>query len=292
MIEVKGLSHSFGGKEVLKDISLEIKEGTVTGLVGVNGAGKSTLLRLIAGVYEPQKGTIFVDGEKRDPDKNGEKIFFLPDDPFYTLGANGNRLLSLYKTFYPAFDCSLFQNEAEKAGLNLKTPLRSMSKGIRRQMFALIALAARPKYLLLDEAFDGLDVKARHSFILALGESVEKNGTAVLVASHSLRELEDFCDGYLLIDGGKIASRGALDEKLAQLCRFTLAYDREIGKELFFGLPVLHYKQEGRFVRLLLQGDAETIGQALEKTSPVVMERQRVDFEDLFIASTSGRKGL
>lgn len=290
MIEVKNLSKKFGRKAVLSNVELTLKEGTVTGLVGVNGAGKSTLLRLIAGVLQPDKGRILVDGEPRDADKNGAKIFFLPDDPYYGSDTTVKGLFSLYSVFYPQLVWKDFAEEATASGLDLKKPLRSYSKGMRRQLFALLALDLRPRYLLLDEAFDGLDLIARRQFIRRIGELVDKEGTAVLVASHSLRELEDFCDSYLLIDGGRIASQGALDEKLAELCRFSLAYDRDIDASLFEGLPILHYAQEGRFVRLLLKGEVEETENALRATGPVVLERQEVGFEDLFLGTSEGGK--
>lgn len=288
MIEVKNLTKKFGKTEVLSDVSLTLNEGGVMGLVGVNGAGKSTLLRVISGVYTPDGGCVTVDGEPRDPDKNGNKIFFLPDDPYYDYSTNAMKLFDLYKVFYPRIDREAYVKAVSDAGLDPKKPLRACSKGMRRQLFALLALQARPKYLLLDEAFDGLDVRARAQFVRGLGELADREGTAVLVASHSLRELSDFCDSYVLIDGGRIVSEGALDEQLEKLCRFSLAYDHEIGRALFAGLPVVHFAQEGRFVRLLLKGNADDMEKLLEKTSPAVMERREVRFEDLFIGETEG----
>lgn len=288
MIEVKNLSKRFGNKTVLDGVSLTLPEGSVTGLVGVNGAGKSTLLRLIAGVYAPDAGAVLVDGEARDPDKNGGKIFFLPDDPYYDLATNAKKLFHLYKVFYPGILWASFEKELTEAGLDVKMPLRACSKGMRRQIFAQLALEVRPKYLLLDEAFDGLDVRARAQFVRRLGQLTQESGTAVLVASHSLRELSDFCDSYVLIDKGKIVSGGALDEQLEKLCRFSLAYDHEIDRALFADLPVVHFAQEGRFVRLLLKGNADDMEKLLEKTSPAVMERREVRFEDLFIGETEG----
>ena len=84
MIEVKNLTHFLGGKKILDQVNLTLREGSVMGLVGINGAGKTTLLRLISGVYKPSDGEIFIDGAKMTEEARAE-LFFLPDDPYYTL---------------------------------------------------------------------------------------------------------------------------------------------------------------------------------------------------------------
>jgi dipeptidyl-peptidase-4 len=91
-------------------------------------------------------------------------------------------------------DRFVFEKYMDEFGLDEKKPIRNFSKGMRRQLFIALALAVKPKYLLLDEAFDGLDPLARLSFKKAINEAVEENGTSVIISSHSLRELEDFCD--------------------------------------------------------------------------------------------------
>ena len=90
MIEIKKVSHFFDKKQVLKDVDLIVNEGTVMGLVGINGAGKSTLLRIISGVYTPTQGEVFIDGITVEDEKAREDLFFLPDDPYYTLNTTGN----------------------------------------------------------------------------------------------------------------------------------------------------------------------------------------------------------
>ena len=92
MIEVKDLSFGFGKKKVLDRVDLTVAEGSVTGLVGINGAGKSTLLRLISGVYTAKQGEILCDGERVSEESAKGKIFFLPDDPYFTLYTTGRNL--------------------------------------------------------------------------------------------------------------------------------------------------------------------------------------------------------
>ena len=98
MIEIKDLCKSFGDKQVLLDLNLNIEDGKVMGLVGINGAGKSTLLRTLCGVYKADSGSITVDGEKSYENPNIKKdFFFLPDDPYYDLNSTPASILKLYK---------------------------------------------------------------------------------------------------------------------------------------------------------------------------------------------------
>lgn len=289
MIEIKGVCHSLGGKKILNDINLTLAEGSVMGLVGINGAGKTTLLRLISGVYTADEGEIIIDGESIGNESAREKLFFLPDDPYFTSHTTGKSLFDMYKVFYPAIDRGVFLRRMKGFGLDEKKPIRNFSKGMRRQLFIALALAVKPKYLLLDEAFDGLDPLARLSFKKAINEAVEECGTSVIISSHSLRELEDFCDSYALIDKTTVSSSGDIAERVNSFCKFQLAFLEEFEESIFDGLPVVAIEKSGRFVRIVLKGDATRMKGALEALSPIIVEEMAMDFEEMFIHEVEER---
>ena len=288
MIEVKNLTHSLGGRKILSNVNLTLQDGSVMGLVGINGAGKSTLLRLISGVYQPDEGEIMMDGVKMT-DKERETLFFLPDDPYFTAHTTGNSLFEMYRVFYPHMGREIFEEYMREFGLDEKKPIRNFSKGMRRQLYIALALSVRPKYLLLDEAFDGLDPLARLAFKRAVNRAVEENGTAVLISSHSLRELEDFCDSYALIDNMTVASSGDISERVSRYCKFQLAFLEELRDSAFDHLPVVSMERTGRFVRIVLEGREEEMQEALLKLSPAVLEQMPMDFEEMFIREVEGR---
>lgn len=289
MIEIKNINHSLGGKEVLKDVNLTVKDGSVMGLVGINGAGKSTLLRIVSGVYKPCGGEVLVDGGNVQEEKTREKIFFLPDDPYFTMYTTGYGLFEMYKVFFPGIDMLKFEEYLKAYSIDPKKPIRNFSKGMRRQLFIALALAVKPKYLLLDEAFDGLDPLSRLTFKKAINEAVEENGTTVIISSHSLRELEDFCDCYALIDNKTVASSGDIAESVNRLCKFQLAFTEEAGEEIFSHLPVVSLEKSGRFFRVILEGDAAEMAGELAKLCPAVMDEMPVDFEEMFISEVDKR---
>ncbi len=291
MIEIKSMTHYLGEKRILDNVNLTIEEGNVMGLVGINGAGKTTLLRLLAGVYFPTEGEILCDGEPVSRESAGQKIFFLPDDPYYTVHTTGRSLYEMYEVFYPNMDRAVFLKYMEEFGLDEKKPIRNFSKGMRRQLYVALALSVRPKYLLLDEAFDGLDPLARLAFKKAVNRAVEEDGTGVVISSHSLRELEDFCESYALIDHMTVASSGDISERVDRYCKFQLAFREEIDKTAFAGLPVVSLEKTGRFVRIVLEGREEEMREALLRLEPAVLEQMGMDFEEMFIHEVENRDG-
>ena len=290
MIEIRNLSYSYGEKNVLNNVNITLNEGSVMGLVGINGAGKTTLLRLISGVYRPGEREVLIDGVDNNDETTRESLFFLPDDPYFTSHTTGRSLFEMYRVFYPNIDNDVFAHHMNVFKLDEKKPIRNFSKGMRRQLFVALALAVRPKYLLLDEAFDGLDPLARLAFKKAVNEAVEETGMAVLISSHSLRELEDFCDSYALIDNTTVSSSGDIAERVNSFCKFQLAFADERSEEIFNNLPVVAIEKSGRFFRVVLRGDSRVMLEGLEALSPLIVEQMEMDFEEMFIHEVEQRR--
>ena len=289
MIEINNLSHSLGNKTVLKDINLEIADNTILGIVGINGAGKSTLLRLMAGVYLPDSGSISYDGSSPSDAETRKDIFFLPDDPYYTAFMTPKDLLDFYKCFHPSIDAETYAKLLGEYKIDKSGKLRNFSKGMRWQVFIALAFAVKPKYLLLDESFDGLDPLSRKIFKDAIIELVEEGRTTVLIASHSLRELEDFCDRFILIDSNVIKSQGDIAEHVGRLCKFELAFTETVKEEAFAGLPIVSLTVKNRFVQIVLEGESGEMRKKLDALKPVVIDEMPLDFEEAFISDV--RKG-
>ena len=291
MIKVRGLTHAFGKKTVLYNINLDVPDGTILGIVGINGAGKSTFLRLLCGVYAIECGDVTFDGRSPSDAMTRKDIFYLPDDPYYTSSTTPNKLFESYKVFYPNIDRGIFEELISKYSINPKGFVKNFSKGMKRQMFIALALAVKPKYLLLDEAFDGLDPLSRKIFKEAIISLVEEENSTVLISSHSLRELEDFCDRFVLIDATVIKSEGGISEHVNKLCKFELAFFEPITDEAFSSLPVVSIENNGRFVRVVLEGNSEEMKAKLLLLSPAVIEEMKLDFEEVFIHDVEKKEG-
>lgn len=289
MIKIQELTKAFGSNVVLKNLNLTIPDGTIFGLVGINGAGKSTLLRLLAGVYQVDQGSITYDDhpiyDEEDVKKN---IFFLPEDPYYSVNTTGDKLLALYKTFYEVDEASFYQM-IHQFKLDPTLPLRKFSKGMRRQMFIALAMACKPKVLLLDEAFDGLDPLARLAFKRNLITLSEENKTSVVISSHSLRELEDICDSYGLIDHQTISSSGEIATEIEKVHKIQVAFSEEHTASDFKNLEILHFEATGRIIRLVIRGSLEDIKSEINTMNPLLIDEIPIDFEELFMVEVESK---
>ena len=286
MIRINNLSHKLGGTRVLDNVNLTVPDGTIMGLVGINGAGKSTLLRLLSGVYLPDEGSIDFDGASPSSEETRRDVFFLPDDPYFTHQTTIKSMLALYKAMY-SVDEERYKRLISLFGLDEKKPLRNFSKGMRRQAYIAIALAIRPKYLFLDEAFDGLDPLARQKVKEELAAMADEDNATVIISSHSLRELEDFCDKYTVIDRLTVSSSGDISDRVEQYCKFMLAFADGFSEDMLRDLPVVSMTASGKFVRAVFEGDRNEIEQKLLALSPTVIEEMNVDFEEVFISEVS-----
>ncbi len=289
MIEIMHVTKGYEkGKQVLKDVTVKIEDGSVFGLVGINGAGKSTLLRILSGVMRADSGNVWVDGEDVYENEGiKSRMFFLPDDPYYAQNVTAEGLADLYRATH-VFDNEIFHEYLTKFALDGKKPIRNFSKGMKRQVFVSLALAMKPKYLLLDEAFDGLDPLARLVLKKALVELVETQGTSVIISSHSLRELEDLCDSYGILDHGEITCSGGLGEDVQTVHKFQAAFDTSVSPAML-GFDCMSFSQVGKVARIVARGDKEEILQKIHALQPIFVEEIEVDFEEFFIGEVEAR---
>lgn len=288
MLEIKNVTKAFKDKSVLDDVSLNIDHGSIFGLVGVNGAGKSTLLRSVAGIYSLDDGLVLFEGLDTHIDVEIRKrIFLVSDDPYYPYGSSIKSLKMFYKSFYD-FDEEVYQKYLNLFKLSETDNISNFSKGMKRQALLLIALACKPELLLLDEAFDGLDPIVRVHIKNALSDLIEDNNSLIIISSHNLKELEDICDSYGILENGHIETYGDLLESKANINKYQLAFKEEVDIEMFKGFDVLYKNMEGRIVTLVIKGNREDVSKKLEALNPLILDVLNVNFEELFIYEHTG----
>ena len=191
MIQVNNLIKTFDGFKALDGVNMNVKRGSVYGLVGPNGAGKSTLIRHITGVMRPDAGEVFVDGENVYENSSVKsKMAYIPDDMFYFVQSDTIEMMKYYKGMYRNFDEKMFYRLQEFfPAIDVKRNIRKLSKGMQKQVAFWLSLCCRPKLIVLDEPVDGLDPVMRRQVWTFLLDDVTENGTTVMVSSHNLREL-------------------------------------------------------------------------------------------------------
>ena len=284
MIFAKNLVKRFDEKEALKNISLQIAEGSVYGLVGSNGSGKSTLLRLISGVYMADEGKVGIDGENtfNNPVLKSQ-IAFLGDTPYFLPQSDLKEMAALYSNMYPSFDYEIYNHLLTVFPLDQKARLSTFSKGMQRQAALILSLSTKPKYILLDEAFDGLDVVMRRVLANIIMESVEKYGMTAVIASHNLLELENVCDHIAVVHEGKIISKGDVDGIKGNIHKIQAAFSNMPELSVFDELDVMKLERTGSLISLIVRGDEEKIMQFINRLSPIYCEAIEPTLEEVFV---------
>ena len=288
MIELKNVDKTLGGVHAVDHVSGTIREGMVFGLIGSNGAGKSTLLRMISGVIRPDDGTVLCDGAPvfENPEAKAQ-ICFLPDTPYFFPNADIRQMRDYYAMIYPAFNRKQFDTLADRFRLDPKRSIHAFSKGMKKQVSILLGLCAGTKYLLCDETFDGLDPVVRQAVkSLFAAELVNRDFTPV-IASHNLRELEDFCDSIGLLHQGKLLLTEDIDQIRSKICKLQCVIQNPLREqELLRSLHVLKSERTGSVLTLTVRGERSEVMRIADAQEPLFIEVLPLTLEEIFISET------
>ena len=291
MIEATDLTERFNDVVALDRLSCQIPSGAIYGLVGSNGAGKSTLLRLVAGVYQPDSGTLTIDGEPvyENPQRKAD-LAFISDELYFLPQSNLKRMSELYASAFADFSRTRFTELVAGFQLDPKKRIGTFSKGMRRQAALLLALSRRPRYLLIDEIFDGLDPVMRNIVRKQIYADVCDRQATAIVSSHSLRELEDTCDRLALLHQGRIIFESEMDDLHTGLCKLQLVFDDDrsgaVEQQLRnAGLKLVKVSRLGKIVTIILdlapEGASERVNAALDP-KPLLLEELPLTLEEVF----------
>lgn len=284
MIKVNNIVKSFDDYTAVDEISLCVENSSIYGLVGYNGAGKTTLLKVIAGVYFQDSGTVELDGiDINEHPEQKAKMFYVPDDLYFGLSATMNSMAKFYSKYYPDFSFEAFKKLTALFGLDPKKRISGFSKGMQRQAEIVLGLSCRPKVLLLDESFDGLDPAKRNLVKKLLLDYMAEKECSVIISSHNLHELADMCDHIALINGQKIAMNCAVDDMNGSRCKFRLAFADDISQEAFSGIEYKNYSADGRIITFTVSKNLDEAEKIISSLNPIFVERFPLSLEEIFL---------
>lgn len=293
MIELKNATKNFDSYTALEHAELTIEKGTAFGLLGSNGAGKSTILRLLSGIYKPDEGDVFIDGEKvYDNVSIKEKVFFINDETVQFGSFTLKELKNYYKSYYRNFSDETFEELRKRINLPLNKKINKFSKGMKRQAIVIIGLACKTDYLLLDEAFDGLDPTMRIIVKKMLVDAMLDRQLTTVISSHNLREINEVCDSAALLHNGKIIFARDLDSMTSSIHKIQavfnpdkdgnpVEYTREQLAES--GLEILHFERSQSIYYIIAKGDADTLKAYFAPKNPMLFEIVPLTLEEIFI---------
>lgn len=284
MIQIENVTKRFGDILALDQVS----DNCIFGLVGTNGAGKSTMLRVVAGVLRPEEGRVIVDDrEVWENPQAKEKICFIPDTAWFFPNATANMMRDYYKIIYPSLDTARFDDLLQKFDLDPKRKLATFSKGMKKQVSVLLGICANTEYLLCDETFDGLDPVMRQTVKSLFAAEILNRKFTPVIASHSLREIEDICDHVGLLHKGGILFAKDLDEMKLGIHKIQCVVpDETLEKELLSNLEVLQQEKRGSLLTVIVRGNYEEIQNRIQEAQPLFSEILPLTLEEIFISET------
>jgi ABC-2 type transport system ATP-binding protein len=201
VLKVRNISRRFGTTFALNDVTFDVPQGEIIGLIGPNGAGKTTLLEILSGLLPADSGTV----------RGREDMFYLPEAVTPYPERRAGEVLCLFAKLFGRQRALEPAIGALSLSAVLPTPVRKLSKGYRRRLLLAIGMLAPQPLLVIDEPFDGLDLKQTRE-VMQLLRGLAREGRTLLLSIHQLTDAERLCDRYVLLSGGRVRGEGSLDE--------------------------------------------------------------------------------
>lgn len=284
MIKIENVTKKFDDFTALDNFSLEIRKGSAYGLLGTNGAGKSTLLRLITGVYKADSGKITIeDSPVYDNVAVKQRILLISDETAQFNHMTLTQMRRFYKTFYPKFSDETFDRLHGILGLPMEKKLSAFSKGMKRQAAVICGIASSPDYLFLDEAFDGLDPTMRIAVKKMIIDAMCESDMTVVLSSHNLNEIEEFCDTVGLLNDGKLVFNRELDVLKGIVHKLQCSFEEPPTAKDLPQLDVLLIEQKNGLTNIIIRGDADESMKVIQSKNPKFCDLIPLSLEEIFI---------
>lgn len=284
MIEVDGVSKKYQNIEALDMVSLWVNKGSIYGLVGSNGAGKTTLLKILAGIYRPDTGQVKIDGEAvfENNQVKADSVF-IPDHLYYFPYFSIEEMADFYRRIYPRWDQQRYLKLSSVFNIKVKRRIRTLSKGIQRQVAFWLGLSLLPDVMILDEPLDGLDPVMRQKVKNLIIQDVADRRMTVVISSHNLRDLEGICDYIGILHQGKMLMQKELDELKADLHKIQVAFTDGVPEPLLQELQTVYCESRGSVLIMVVRGPYEQTMQRIRAYNPAILDVLPLTLEEIFI---------
>lgn len=288
MISVAKVDKSFDGFKALDALDINVKRGSIYGLVGTNGSGKTTIIKHITGVLKADTGEIKIDGENvYDNEGIKERVGYIPDDLYFFSSYNLREMAAFYKKLYPKWNGERFEAMIKQFNLDRRRKISRFSKGMQKQAAFSLVMSTMPEILILDEPIDGLDPIVRKLVWKYIVDDVAEREMTVLVSSHNLKELEGICDSIGILSHGHMVLERDLDDLKSDVHKVQLAF-AEPTEEPLKKLNILHRETRGTVELLIVRNRREDIEEEVNKYNPLIFDVLPLSLEEIFIYELGG----
>jgi ABC-2 type transport system ATP-binding protein len=288
IIEVQGLTKSYGSKRGVTDVSFSVDEGEVFGFLGPNGAGKTTTIRILMALIRADSGTARIGGldcwqQSVDIKK---LVGYVPGEPSLDPNLTGGQILEFFAHLRGGVDHAYLKQLIERFDLDTSRKFRQYSTGNKRKVVLIQAFMHRPRLLILDEPTSGLDPLNQHEFDRMVNE-VRAEGRTVFLSSHILSEVEKTCTRVAIIRAGNIVRIGGVAEVTAiKRYEITITFGAAVPVDAFRtveGVVEVESSDQGHTLRLEMQGPADAVIKAAARHQVISLSSHEPSLEDIFL---------
>lgn len=284
MINISGLTKHFDDIEALKGLSMQVKKGSIYGLLGSNGAGKTTLLKTIAGIYREDGGEVQIkEASVFENEALKQRLIMIPDALYFFPGFTVEEMAGFYRETYLHWNEERYRQMESVFGIDRKQKIQKLSKGMQRQVAFWLSMAAMPEVMILDEPLDGLDSVMRQKVKNLLVQDVAEREMTIIISSHNLREMEDFCDHVGILHQGKLLLEKDLDELKKDIHKIQVAFKKTPPEEWLQWMNVLHVEKRGSVHLMIIRGEKEKLMEDFKVFQPVLLDILPLTLEEIFI---------
>ncbi|NQV26283.1 MAG: ABC transporter ATP-binding protein [Rhodopirellula sp.] len=285
VVEISGVSRSFGKMVALDNVNLNVLRGSVVGLVGENGAGKTTLLKHVLGLFRARTGSVRVFGKDpvEDPESVLSEIGYLSEVRDLPDWMKIGELMGYTRAFFPSWDDAFAEELREMFELSPDQKVKTLSRGQRARAGLIAAIAHRPQLLVLDEPSSGLDPVVRRDILSAIIRTVADEGRTVLFSSHLLDEVQRVSDHVAMLHLGRMLLTLPMDDVLSSHHRLTVRFEQPLDSPLKID-GVLRCEGEGREWTVLCNGDRASVEHCIAQLSGEIVERAAPTLDEIFVA--------
>ena len=220
------LSKSYGSVKALDHVNLNLEEGKLIGLLGPNGSGKTTLIKLASRLLVPTEGSITICGKEPSPETKA-MVSYLPDRNYLPDWMNSGDLLDMFEDFFADFDRARAIEMLESLNIDMKMPLKKMSKGTKEKVQLIMTMSRHAKLYLLDEPIAGVDPAARDYILRTIISNYDENAT-VLISTHLIADVENVLDEAIFLKEGQVVLHQGVDELKESTGKSVDEYFREV----------------------------------------------------------------
>ena len=292
VIDAADLRKQYGAVEALRGLTLRVPAGSIYGFLGRNGAGKTTTIKVLLGMARATSGSARLFGAPVESEQAGvdsrRRIGFVSDEKDLYDYMTAGEMIRFTAAFFPRWRADLEQRYLRAFELPVERKIKALSRGTRTKLALLLALCRGAELLILDEPTSGLDPAMTEEVLQALVAHVASEEMTVFFSSHQIGEVDQIADHVAIVDRGRVAVSGELDDLRERYRRVQVVFEHDAPDPVFRAPGAGRVRRQGRVLTVLASEDADAVVQEARAFNPISIDVLPVTLKEIFLQTVAG----